>query len=180
MTSQQSGALRHVVVVGASLAGLRACESLREEGFDGTITLVGAEHEIPYDRPPLSKKVLAGEWEVERIRLRKADDFESLALALRLGVRATALDTHARTLSLDDGTTVVYDGLILATGASPRRLPDQPLLAGVVELRTLADSVNLRDRIAGDTARVTVIGAGFIGLEVAATARALGLRRSRR
>ncbi len=174
MTSQQSGALRHVVVVGASLAGLRACESLREEGFDGTITLVGAEHEIPYDRPPLSKKVLAGEWEVERIRLRKADDFESLALALRLGVRATALDTHARTLSLDDGTTVVYDGLILATGASPRRLPDQPLLAGVVELRTLADSVNLRDRIAGDTARVTVIGAGFIGLEVAATARALG------
>ena len=174
MTSQQSGALRHVVVVGASLAGLRACESLREEGFDGTITLVGAEHEIPYDRPPLSKKVLAGEWEVERIRLRKADDFESLALALRLGVRATALDTHARTLSLDDGTTVVYDGLILATGASPRRLPDQPLLAGVVELRTLADSVDLRDRIAGDTARVTVIGAGFIGLEVAATARALG------
>ena len=174
MTSQQSGALRHVVVVGASLAGLRACESLREEGFDGTITLVGAEHEIPYDRPPLSKKVLAGEWEVERIRLRKADDFESLALALRLGVRATALDTHARTLSLDDGTTVVYDGLILATGASPRRLPDQPLLAGVVELRTLADSVNLRDRIAGGTARVTVIGAGFIGLEVAATARALG------
>ena len=174
MTSQQSGALRHVVVVGASLAGLRACESLREEGFDGTITLVGAEHEIPYDRPPLSKKVLAGEWEVERIRLRKADDFESLALALRLGVRATALDTHARTLSLDDGTTVVYDGLILATGASPRRLPDQPLLAGVVELRTLADSVDLRDRIAGGTARVTVIGAGFIGLEVAATARALG------
>ena len=174
MTSQQSGALRHVVVVGASLAGLRACESLREEGFDGTITLVGAEHEIPYDRPPLSKKVLSGEWEVERIRLRKADDFESLALALRLGVRATALDTHARTLSLDDGTTVVYDGLILATGASPRRLPDQPLLAGVVELRTLADSVDLRDRIAGGTARVTVIGAGFIGLEVAATARALG------
>ena len=174
MTSQQSGALRHVVVVGASLAGLRACESLREEGFDGTITLVGAEHEIPYDRPPLSKKVLAGEWEVERIRLRKADDFESLALALRLGVRATAVDTHARTLSLDDGTTVVYDGLILATGASPRRLPDQPLLAGVVELRTLADSVDLRDRIAGGTARVTVIGAGFIGLEVAATARALG------
>ena len=174
MTSQQSGALRHVVVVGASLAGLRACESLREEGFDGTITLVGSEHEIPYDRPPLSKKVLAGEWEVERIRLRKADDFESLALALRLGVRATALDTHARTLSLDDGTTVVYDGLILATGASPRRLPDQPLLAGVVELRTLADSVDLRDRIAGGTARVTVIGAGFIGLEVAATARALG------
>lgn len=151
-----------------------AGESLREEGFDGTITLVGAEHEIPYDRPPLSKKVLAGEWEVERIRLRKADDFESLALALRLGVRATALDTHARTLSLDDGTTVVYDGLILATGASPRRLPDQPLLAGVVELRTLADSVDLRDRIAGGTARVTVIGAGFIGLEVAATARALG------
>ena len=174
MTSQQSGALRHVVVVGASLAGLRACESLREEGFDGTITLVGAEDEIPYDRPPLSKKVLAGEWEVERIRLRKADDFESLALELRLGVRATALDTGARSVALDDGSSVAYDGLIIATGASPRRLPDQPLLDGVVELRTLADSVDLRDRIAGGTARVTVIGAGFIGLEVAATARALG------
>ncbi len=166
--------MQHVVVVGASLAGLRACESLRQEGFDGQITLVGADPEIPYDRPPLSKKVLAGEWEVERIRLRTLDDFRSLDLDLRLGVRATGLDTAARVVTLDAGQALPYDGLIIATGASPRRLPDQPALDGVLELRTLADSVALRDRIADGTARVTVIGAGFIGLEVAATARQRG------
>ena len=166
--------MQHVVVVGASLAGLRACESLRQEGFDGQITLVGAEPEIPYDRPPLSKKVLAGEWEVERIRLRTLDDFRSLDLDLLLGVRATLLDTAARVVTLDAGQALPYDGLIIATGASPRRLPDQPALDGVLELRTLADSVALRDRIADGTARVTVIGAGFIGLEVAATARQRG------
>ena len=165
---------QHVVVVGASLAGLRACETLRAEGFEGTLTLVGGEAEIPYDRPPLSKKVLAGEWDVERIRLRKADDFESLGLSLRLGVRATSLDTVRRTLTLDDGSALTYDGLIISTGAAPRRLPGQPDLDGIVELRTLADSVGLRDRISDGTARVTVIGAGFIGLEVAATARTLG------
>jgi NADPH-dependent 2,4-dienoyl-CoA reductase/sulfur reductase-like enzyme len=166
--------LQHVVVVGASLAGLRACETLRQEGFDGEITLVGAEREIPYDRPPLSKKLLAGDWEPERIRLRKDDDFQSLDLLLRLGVRAVALDTATRTVSLDDGSKVTYDGLIIATGASPRRLPGQPDLHGVVELRTLADAVELRELTADGTARVTVIGAGFIGLEVAATVRARG------
>jgi NADPH-dependent 2,4-dienoyl-CoA reductase/sulfur reductase-like enzyme len=165
---------QHVVVVGASLAGLRACETLRQEGFDGTLTLVGGEAEIPYDRPPLSKKVLAGEWDVERIRLRKADDFESLSLSLRLGVRATALDTVTRTVTLDDGSALTFDGMIIATGAAPRRLPGQPDLDGIFELRTLADSVGLRDRIADGAALVTVIGAGFIGLEVAATARTLG------
>ncbi len=164
----------HVVVVGASLAGLRASESLREEGFEGGITLVGAEDEIPYDRPPLSKKVLAGEWEPERIRLRKPDDFASLELSLRLGVRATALDTTAQTLTLDDRTTLRYQGLVIATGAGPRRLPGQPTLDGIVELRTLADSLALRDRLADGTAHVIVIGAGFIGLEVAATARQRG------
>ena len=174
--------MEHIVVVGASLAGLRACETLREEGFAGRLTLVGAEHEIPYDRPPLSKKVLAGEWEPERIRLRKPDDFHSLGLDLRLGMRATSVDLTARLLTLDDAldgaprgsTTIPFDGLIIATGASPRRLPHQPVLDGVVELRTLADSTHLRDRIADGTARVTIIGAGFIGLEVAATARGRG------
>ena len=169
--------MEHIVVVGASLAGLRACETLRDEGFDARITLVGAEREIPYDRPPLSKKVLAGEWEPERIRLRKPDDFHSLGLDLRLGVRATALDLDARVVTVDDASndsTVAFDGLVIATGASPRRLPDQPALDGIVELRTLADSTDLRDRIADGTARVTIIGAGFIGLEVAATARGRG------
>jgi len=174
MTSPPLTSLQNIVVVGASLAGLRACETLRQEGFDGKVTLVGAEHEIPYDRPPLSKKLLAGDWEPDRIRLRKDEDFESLGLTLRLGVRAVALDTSTRTVSLDDGSAVTYDGLIIATGASPRKLPDQPSLHGVVELRTLSDALGLRDLTADGTARVTVIGAGFIGLEVAATARARG------
>ncbi len=173
-TLRRMGTLDHIVVIGASLAGLRACETLRQEGFDGEITLVGAEREIPYDRPPLSKKLLAGDWEPDRIRLRKDEDFESLRLHLRLGVRAVALNTSTRTVSLDIGSAVTYDGLIIATGASPRRLPDQPSWHGVVELRTLSDAIALRDLTADGTARVTVIGAGFIGLEVAATVRARG------
>lgn len=167
-------ALQNVVVVGASLAGLRACETLRQEGYTGTITLVGAETEVPYDRPPLSKKLLAGEWEPDRIRLRKPDDFASLDLTLRLGTRATELRTGDRHVVLADGTVLPYDGLVIATGTSPRRLPDQPTADGVLELRTLADSLAVRDRIADGTARVVVIGAGFIGLEVAATATQKG------
>ncbi len=166
--------LDHVVVIGASLAGLRACESMRQEGFEGRITLVGGERELPYDRPPLSKKVLTGEWEPDRIRLRKPDEFASLGLDLRLGVRATSLHPDVQRLTLADGSELSYDGLVIATGASPRRLPGQPVLDGVVELRTMADSLALRDRIADGTARVVVIGAGFIGLEVAASARQKG------
>lgn len=166
--------MEHIVVIGGSLAGLRACETLRQEEFVGRITLVSAETETPYDRPPLSKKLLAGEWEPDRIRLRKTDEFESLGLDLRLGVRATALDSAARTVELSDGTTLPYDGLIIATGSAPRRLFTQPALDGVQELRTLHDSLTLRDRIADGTARVVVVGAGFIGLEVAATARQKG------
>ena len=174
MTTLHSGPLRHAVVVGASLAGVRACETLRQEGFEGEITLIGAERETPYDRPPLSKKLLAGDWEPERIRLRKDEDFDSLRLTVQLGVRAVALDTSTHAITLDDGSRVHYDGLVLATGASPRKLPDQPDLHGVVELRTLSDAVALRDLTTDGTARVTVIGAGFIGLEVAATVRTRG------
>lgn len=166
--------MEQIVVVGGSLAGLRACETLRQEGFTGRIVLVGAEREWPYDRPPLSKKVLAGEWEPDRIRLRKDADFLSLELTERLGVRATALDTKRRIVTLGDGAEVPFDGLVIATGSSPRRLPGQPELDGVTQLRTLADSLALRDRIADGTAKVIVIGAGFIGLEVAATARQKG------
>jgi NADPH-dependent 2,4-dienoyl-CoA reductase/sulfur reductase-like enzyme len=165
--------MEHVVVVGASLAGLRACETLRSEGFAGAITLVGAEDEVPYDRPPLSKKLLAGEWDADRIRLRKPDDFAALDLTWRLGVAATALDTGARRVTLADGSTITYDGLVIATGAAVRRLPGQPQLAGVCELRTLADALDLRDRF-GEGVRLVVIGAGFIGLEAAATAQSAG------
>ncbi|MEZ5219291.1 MAG: FAD-dependent oxidoreductase [Ilumatobacteraceae bacterium] len=166
--------LDRIVVVGASLAGLRACENLRTRGFEGEIVLVGGEAHRPYDRPPLSKKVLAGEWAGEQIELRKGEPFDQLDLDLRLGVRATALDPQTRTLTLADGETLTYDGLILAVGATCRRLPGQEEIEGVHELRTLDDSLALRDRLADGTARVVVIGAGFIGLEVAATARSKG------
>ncbi len=166
-------ALEHVIVVGGSLAGLRACETLRTDGFNGRITLVGAETHMPYDRPPLSKKLLAGEWEPDRIHLRKPDSFDGLELDLRLGVAATAFDAATRTVTLADGTELSGDGVVLATGTSTRRLPGQPEIDGVHELRTLDDALALRARLV-DGARVVVIGAGFIGLEAAATARTRG------
>ncbi len=164
----------HVVVVGASLAGLRTCEGLRQEGFTGRITLLGAEPEVPYDRPPLSKKMLTGEFDAERVRLRPAAEIEALELDMRLGVTATGLDTEAKVVHLAGGEQASYDGLVIATGASPRGLPGQPTLEGVVTLRTLAESAELHGLLAGGAARLVVIGAGFIGLEVAATARQLG------
>src|SRR3954452_3201141 len=169
-------AMRNVVVVGASLAGLRAAETLRNEGFDGALTLVGAEPHLPYDRPPLSKKLLAGELEPERIRLRKDHEYAALGLTLRLGTRATGLDLEHHRVTLDDGDDLAYDGLIIATGAAPRRLPTQPeQLDGLFELRTLDDALALRAALDARPTRVVVVGAGFIGSEVAATARQRGL-----
>jgi NADPH-dependent 2,4-dienoyl-CoA reductase/sulfur reductase-like enzyme len=167
--------LSHVVVVGASLAGLRAVETLRAEDFDGRITLVGAEGHLPYDRPPLSKKLLAGALDVERIHLRKEHEYTDLDLQLQLGVRAIALDPVERRITLDDGGAVTYDGLVIATGAAPRTLTGQPELDGLFVLRTLDDSLRLRAAFDARPRRVVVIGAGFIGAEVAATARGLGL-----
>ena len=164
----------HVVVVGASLAGLRTCEGLRQEGFTGRITLLGAEAEVPYDRPPLSKKMLTGEFDAERVRLRPAAEIAGLELDMRLGVVATGLDTAARRVLLAGGEQVAYDGLVIATGASPKSFPGQPALEGVLTLRTLSESQALHGLLAGGSARLVVIGAGFIGLEVAATARSLG------
>ena len=158
-----------IVVVGASLAGLWACESLRGGGYAGTITLVGAESHQPYDRPPLSKALLKGDWEPERVRLRKPDELDSLGLDLRLGVAAVALDATNRMVTVASGESIAADGVIVATGSTPRQLPNQPDLDGVMMLRTLDDSLDLRHRLE-DRPRVVVIGAGFIGLEVAATA----------
>ncbi len=165
--------MQTVGVVGASLAGLRAAEALRRDGFEGRITVIGAEDHLPYDRPPLSKQFLAGEAQVDDLALRKTP-YDDLDLDLRLGVRATGLDLDAREVALADGTAVAYDGLVLATGSSPRTLPGQPDLDGVVVLRTLDDALDLRERLASRP-RVVVIGAGFIGSEVAATCRGLGL-----
>lgn len=163
-----------IVVVGASLAGLRAVETLRSDGYDGALTLVGAEPYLPYDRPPLSKEVLRGEWDESRIALRRKD-YAELDLDLRLGLRATALDLHARAIELEDGGALEWDKLLIATGATPRRLPGTEGLAGVHVLRSLDDALALRADLEAEPRRVVVVGAGFIGAEVAASCRARGL-----
>ena len=165
--------LNTVVIVGSSLAGLRAAETLRLEKYEGRIIIVGAEDRQPYDRPPLSKKVLAGEWEAERISLRKPEDLAKLNVDWKLGSAATALDTKNRIITLASGETISFDGLIIATGSGVRKLPNQPDWKGVHVVRTLDDSLNLRADL-NPGARLVVIGAGFIGLEVAATAKARG------
>jgi NADPH-dependent 2,4-dienoyl-CoA reductase/sulfur reductase-like enzyme len=171
---ERTMALRTVVVVGASLAGLRATEALRRDGYEGRIVLVGAESHLPYDRPPLSKQLLAGEWEPQELGLRRAS-YDELELDLRLGVRATALDAAARVVTLDDGEQLAFDGALLATGATPRTLPGTPDLDGIFVLRTVDHALDLRARLE-DHPRVVVIGAGFIGSEVAATCRGRGLQ----
>ncbi|HEX6417250.1 MAG TPA: FAD-dependent oxidoreductase [Acidimicrobiales bacterium] len=165
-----------IVVVGASLAGLRAAEELRQQGFTGTITVVGDEPHLPYDRPPLSKQVLAGEWPVERLALPVAapGGLDALGLDWRLGTRAEALDLDARAVALAGGDRVPFDGLVVATGAAPRRLPGTGDLAGVHTLRTVDDCLALRSHLEAGARRVVVVGAGFIGSEVAATCRGLG------
>jgi NADPH-dependent 2,4-dienoyl-CoA reductase/sulfur reductase-like enzyme len=162
-----------VVVVGASLAGLRAVEALRRDGFAGSLTLVGAEPHRPYDRPPLSKQVLLGEWDESRVFFRQKDGYDPLALELRLGCAALALDASARELHLADGARLPYDGLVIATGGAPRTLPG-PHLAGVHVLRSLDDARAVRQALRQGP-RVAIVGAGFIGLEVAAVCRKLGL-----
>jgi len=162
-----------VVVVGASLAGLRALQALRRGGFAGRLIAIGEESEPPYDRPPLSKEVLAGKWDGLRTRLLRPED-EELGVEWRLGRRAEALDLAGRRIALAGGESVGFDGLVITTGAYARRLPNTPALAGIHVLRTLADCLALRAAL-DSSPRVVVIGAGFIGLEVAATCRGRGL-----
>ncbi len=166
--------LRRITVVGASLAGLRAAETLRDRGFDGELTLIGDEPHRPYDRPPLSKQLLQGLWEPEQTYFRKKDGYDGLALDMRLGIRAVSLDLRGRRIALADGTFADYDRLIIATGARPRTLACPAPPHGVFTLRGLDDAIALRAALAGAT-RVAIVGAGFIGLEVAASCRARGL-----
>ena len=163
--------MEHVVVVGASLAGLRAIEALRREGYAGRLTLVGAEIHEPYDRPPLSKDYLAAAVDRAALGLRK-QGYDELDVSLRLGVAAHSLDVAARSVGVGD-ESIEFDGLVIATGAHPRTLPNQPSLAGVQTLRTVEDADAISARI-DDGARLCVVGAGFIGAEVAATARSHG------
>ncbi len=164
-----------VVVVGASQAGFRAAEALRGAGFEGPITMVGDEPHRPYDRPPLSKHVLAGTRAPEDVVLTPAEGgVDDLDLRWRLGTTATGLDLAAREVVLGGGERLPFDGLGVATGAHARQLPNTDHLAGVHTLRTLDDGLALRKALDG-ARRVVVVGAGFIGAEVAATCRGLGL-----
>jgi 3-phenylpropionate/trans-cinnamate dioxygenase ferredoxin reductase component len=170
MTSEQTH-----VIVGASLAGAKAAETLRSEGFDDRIVLIGAEHERPYERPPLSKDYLRGEAGREKVYVHDDRFYEEQDIDLRLGRTVTSLDTSNRELELDDGERLRYDRLLLTTGAEPRRL-DIPgaELDGVLYLRSVGDSDALRERLNHGGA-VVVVGAGWIGAEVAASARQRGL-----
>lgn len=161
-----------IVVVGAGLGGLRVVEELRRRGHTGPLTLVGDEQEHPYDRPPLSKDVLRGET-VGPPHLRALADYAELDLDLRLGRRAVALDPDARTVQFDDGTVLPYDAVVLAPGAVPRLLPGAPERPGMHLLRTHDHAVALREAVLRERT-LTVVGGGFIGCEVAASARALG------
>ena len=165
--------MKRIAVVGASLAGLRAVEFIRRAKFDGELVLVGAEKHHPYDRPPLSKEVLRGEASRERLALRRKS-YDELNVELKLGQRAQALDAGAREVLLQSGEVVSYDGLVIATGGEVRTLPNQPSLQGIHVLRTLDDALAARAALEAKP-RVAVIGAGFIGAEVAASARQLGL-----
>jgi NADPH-dependent 2,4-dienoyl-CoA reductase/sulfur reductase-like enzyme len=165
-------ALRHVVVVGGSLAGISTARALRTQGYDGRLTIVGAEPHRPYDRPPLSKEFLSGAVEEPSLSLEMPG--EDLAIDWRLGVTATSFDPRAMTLTVDDVERVAADGFVLATGAHPLALPGLPELDGIHLLRTIDDARRLRDDLKGG-GRVVVVGAGFIGSEVASTAHQMGL-----
>ncbi|WP_328875243.1 FAD-dependent oxidoreductase [Streptomyces sp. NBC_00287] len=164
--------MKAVAVVGASLAGLSAARSLRKQGYDGRLVVIGDETHRPYDRPPLSKEFLAGTLGEADLAL-EADD-EDLRAEWLLGTRADGLDRTRRAVRLADGREVRADGIVIATGAAARTLPGSEGLAGVHALRTLDDARALRDELALG-GRLVVIGGGFIGAEVASTAYALGL-----
>jgi 3-phenylpropionate/trans-cinnamate dioxygenase ferredoxin reductase subunit len=164
--------MRSIAVVGASLAGLNAALTLRNAGFTGRLVVFGDEPHMPYDRPPLSKEIARGEWGPDKIVLRREpvlDDVE-----WRLGVAATGLDAASRTLHFADGAEESFDGIVIATGATPRRLVGTEQ-AGVHVLRSLDDALALKRDLARPGARLAVVGGGFVGQEVAASARSLGI-----
>src|SRR5688500_11494018 len=163
------------VVIGGGLAGAKAAETLRAEGFAGRVALLAGEPEVPYERPPLSKGYLLGNDEREKARVHDAGWYEENDVELRTGTQAVALDVGDRRVELDSGESLSYDKLLLATGSSPRRLPLPGAdLDGVRYLRTLPDSDRLLADLREGGRRLVVVGAGWIGLEVTAAARGYG------
>jgi len=162
---------RTFVIAGASLAGAKAAETLREEGFAGKVVLIGSEAELPYERPPLSKGYLLGNDPRESAQVQPADWYKAQDVSLMLGRTVTAVDRSAHSVSLDDGSTVAYDKLLLATGSRVRRLDVAGSEnSGIFYLRTLSDSDALKAALRPGR-QVVVVGAGWIGLETAAAAR---------
>ncbi|HEV8019265.1 MAG TPA: FAD-dependent oxidoreductase [Steroidobacteraceae bacterium] len=166
---------QQIVIVGGGQAAVQALDTLRRKGYTGKLTLVGEEPWLPYQRPPLSKKYLAGSQERERLLIRPAQFFAEHDVHVHLGRRVTDLARRERHVRLDDGLVLPYDALLLATGSRPRRLPiPGSELAGVHYLRTIADADRIRSACTGG-GRLLIIGGGYIGLEVAATTRELGM-----
>ena len=167
--------MSHMLIIGGGLAGGTAAEALRNEGFDGDITVVTAEAHPPYQRPPLSKGYLAGTEDLDAVVLHPAEWYEERGIRLITGVAVTSLEPAAHAVELEDGERLTYDAVLLATGATPRMIPlpghDLP---GVTTLRRLDDSDELRAQLREGGKRLVVIGAGWIGMEVAATARGFG------
>ncbi|MCA2284948.1 NAD(P)/FAD-dependent oxidoreductase [Mycobacterium avium] len=170
--SSDASARNGIVIVGGGRAAARTAEQLRRSEYSGPITIVSDEVHLPYDRPPLSKEVLRKE--VDDTALKPRQWYDDNDITLRLGSAARSLDTAAQTLTLEDGTTLGYDELVIATGLVPRRIPTIPDLDGIRVLRTFDESLALREH-ASAAQRAVIIGAGFIGCEVAASLRSLGV-----
>lgn len=169
-----AAAVADVTIIGAGVAGVRTAQSLRRHGFGGSITLLGDEFHLPYDRPPLSKKIITGEEQLHDIHLCTADELDKLDVTYRPGSRVTHLDTDARTLTLADGSGVPYRQLVIASGARPKALPGAPELGNVFLLRTIDDGLQVREAAKG-AQRACVVGGGVLGAEIAASLRFHGL-----
>jgi len=167
--------MERIVIVGASLAGARAAAVLRDEGWDGDVVLIGAERQLPYNRPPLSKGYLRGEDRFEDQLINSAAFYQERRIELRLGVRATAIDPLRKVVVVEPGDPVSYDRLLVATGGRNKPLPMPGAeLEGVFQLRTVEDCDRIRE-VARGARHAVVIGLGFIGSEVAASFRQLGI-----
>ena len=163
-----------VVIIGASVAGVGAATELRRCGFDGRILLLDSQPDLPYDRPPLSKSILVGEKTPDDIRLLPSEDYEKLEIELGLGEQVMALDADARRVTLRSGVVLEADWIVIATGARARPFPAATGCEGIVTIRDLKDGIALREKMLGAKS-MAVIGGGFVGAEVASSARSLGL-----